>query len=302
MLFLSRLPAQTVVSELPVHFGQYFNNPQINPAKGGSEAAVELYAASRRNSENWGGVSTSAFSSYFRLKTKSESFNTLGLDLNTDKEGPVLSRNRAYGSFSRHQKLNETWFLAGGISAGIYNFGIKSSDQFAGASAIAFDGNSGIWLCTKATKLGLSVLQFNNAKVRPFEQAIQLTRHYYFTGEQNLHVNEFFQLTPSVFARYVERNLNPFIQTWSLGGVFNVLLNDIVSFGTSYEKQEGFYAFIGIQNVCMACGENKKNDLNALSIDISFFMPNRNNYRTNTHAFEIVLRYNYTGTKVAPRT
>ena len=299
MLFAPCFYSQTVVSELPIRFGQFFNNPQINPAKGGSKMGIELYAGSRRNSGSFAGVSTSLFSCYFRLNSKNKSFNVLGVDFNNDKEGPFLSRNRFYGSFSRHQKLNDSWFFAGGVSLGMYNFGIKSSDVIPGVSAAAFDGNGGIWLYTKNTGLGISVNQFNNAKVQPVDEVIQLTRHYHFMAEHTLAINELFQIKPSVFTRIMENNTNRFLRQWGLGGAVNFLIKDIVGFGTSYEKDEGFYACIGIQNVCVACQENKNS---ALSIDLSYFMPSRTNYRTNTQCYELVLRYYFDKNKNSNKT
>lgn len=290
-LFIYSLNAQFAVTEVPVHFGQYFNNPQINPARGGSESDVEFYAGNKRNSGNFSGITTAYLSAFLRLHSKRESFNVLGLNFNNDNEGQFITRNRIYASYSRHQKMSADWFLSGGISLGMYNFSIKPNPSMDAVGAATFDGSGGIWLYSDNTRLGLSVNQFNNATVRPIDQVILLNRHFYFIGEQDITIGESFQFGPKLFTRYIEANNNSFIQQWRFGGGLNFLVKDLISFGASYENKEGLYTFLGIKNINMVVGENKKNNSGKLNVDFSYFVPAKNNYRTNIQSYEFVLRY-----------
>ncbi|MBN8703688.1 MAG: PorP/SprF family type IX secretion system membrane protein [Bacteroidetes bacterium] len=287
IFIFGRLYSQPIVSELPVHFGQYFYNPQINPAKGCIRSDVELYAFSRRNSNSFGGVFTSAFSAFFRIMKKNNGFNSIGIDFYSDREGPVLSRNRAHLSFSRHQKINDTWFFSAGLSFGLYNFSVKPTDYAAGASASTIDGNGGVMLYSSTTRIGLSINQYTNTKARPVDQVIHLNRHFYLLGEHDFIVNESFSITPSVFAKFTPALINPYLQKVNIGASFLLLIKKMVSFGGGYDLREGFYGFAGIQNIPIP--QNGKT--NRLSIDFAYFMPQLSNTRTNTQAYEIMVRY-----------
>jgi len=286
--------SQPVTGEVPIHFGQTFNNPQINPARGGSKAMLELFAGTRRSNEKFAGIATSAFSVFVRVNSSDKGFNVLGMDFNNDQEGPFISRNRGYISYARHQKIGDNCFFAGGISFGLYSFGVKANPAYnAGASGNTIDGNGGIFLYTPKTRLGLAINQFSNPKVQPIQDIIQLNRHYTLVVEKKIRFNESFLMMPSLFVRYIEKNQNKYMPDLASGVAVNFLLSRMVSFGASYEDKEGFYSFLGLQNVCVACEGRKKGDVSGLSVDFSYFMPNRSNYRTNTQTFEMVLRYYY---------
>ena len=286
----SILYAQSEVYELPIHFGQYFNNPQINPAQIRNDGDLEFFAGSRSNRGNFGGISTSFFSANFKLNSKKDGFNVVGAYFNNDKEGDLIRRSRGYGSYARHQQINTNWFLAVGFSLGLYNFSIKSNPTLGGISGGGFDGNAGLYLYRKKTRLGLSVNQFSNTKVQPLDQVIRLVRHYYFTGEHDLSVTSSFKLIPSIFMRYTENEVFA-MNKWHYGGALNFLLQDIVGFGASYEKNARTYFFVGIENIHLTLGERSNSHDHKLNIHFSFLIPNANSIGTNTRTLELVISY-----------
>ncbi len=275
------------VNELPVHFGQYFNNPQLNPAKGGGDSDIEIYNGNRRNQGGFGGIKTSYAAAYFRIKEKKESFHTLGFVFNNDREGSFLARNRAYISYSRHQKLTSKFTLSAGLSSGWYNFSIKSNPVIGGASAGALDLNLGVNLYTEKSSIGFSMNQLNRAEVIPLNQVITLVPQFNIIGEHSIDLQDKLRVTPSIFMRYANfevKELNT-----RIGAGLNLLIADFLNVGSSYEINEGVYAFVGFHNISIN-GESLKLQ-NKLDIDLSYFIPSLNNTRTNVNAFEIALKY-----------
>jgi type IX secretion system PorP/SprF family membrane protein len=275
------------VNEIPVHFGQYFNNPQLNPAKGGSDSKIEVYNGNRRNQGGFGGIKTSYASIFFRLKEQKESFHTLGLSFNNDREGSFLARNRAYISYSRHQKINENWKLSAGFSSGFYNFSVKSNPVLGGASSGGLDLNLGLNLYSSQSSLGFSINQLNGAEVQPFNQTIKLVPQYNVIGEHQLELTEKLMLTPSAFFRYANLELKEL--NTRIGGGLNLLISNFLNLGGSLETKEGVYAFVGFHNISI--NESSSKYKNMLAVDISYFIPNINNTRTNINAFELTLKY-----------
>lgn len=275
------------VSELPVHFGQYFNNPQINPAKGGSDSKIEVYNGNRRNQGGFGGVKTSYASVFFRLKEVKESFHTLGLSFNNDKEGSFIARNRFYASYARHQKISESWKFSAGLSAGFYNFSVKSNPAIGGASSGALDLNLGLNLYSKQSSFGFAINQLNGGEVQPFNQSIKLVSQYNIIGEHKIKVAEKLSVTPSAFFRYANLELKEL--NTRVGGGVNLLISNFLNVGGTYETKEGVYAFVGFHNISIKQSSTKYND--KLNIDISYFIPSLNNTRTNINAFELALKY-----------
>ena len=284
--------AQLEVGELPIHYGQYFNNPQLNPAKNGSDANAEFFAASKRNIGNFGTIANTFFSTAFRISKNNNGFNAFGLYFNNDKEGQVIRRNRFYGTFARHQKLNKNWVLSAGLALGAYQFSTKLNAITGGLSAIAFDGSGGVYLYSQNTRLGLSVNQFNNVKVQPFQQIIRLNRHFHFIGEHNVVVNDYFHITPSAFVRYIQTDsLTGHLNALHYGGGINCLLKQAFSCGGTYEPNEGAYFFVGLKNINLSVGEGKKTSSNQLNLQFAYFVPSLINTRTNIQSFELVLSY-----------
>lgn len=292
--------AQSEVVELPIHLGQYFNNPQLNPAKCGSSGNTEIFAGYKKNGENNVGTNNSFFSTAFRLKSKNTSFNVVGIYFNTDKEGALIRRNRGYGSYARHQQLNDNWALSAGLSLGFYNFGVKSNPVSGGLSGFGFDGNGGIWLYSNKTKFGVSVNQFSNTKVQPLDEIRVLARHYIATLEQTFTVKDEFHVIPSVFVRYIDDTSSYYYSQWHGGATLNFLLNNVLRFGSSYEYNEGFYFFAGIQNINISIGKTEERTVfNKLNVHFSYFAPSITNKQTNLQSFELVLSYFVTKQKKA---
>ncbi len=279
--------AQT--NELPIHFGQYFNNAQLNIAKGGSYSSLEFNIGNKRNQGNFGGIKTSYASLFFRIREQKGSFHALGLLFNNDREGSVIRRNRTYLAYARHQKLSKNWKLSAGISAGMYSFSIKSNPVMGGASSSTLDLNLGAYLYSNQTKIGFSINQLNEGEVQPIIQKIKLKKVYNLTAEHKLSVKENLLFIPSAFFRY--SNLSHKELNSRYGASLNVLFSKLINIGYSLESKEGAYFFIGVHNITIGEVNKQSGFRKKIDLDFSYFRPNLNNTRTNINAFELMLKY-----------
>lgn len=281
--FLEKVNAQ--INELPVHFGQYFNNPQINPAIGGARDKFIVFSGNKRNLGNFGGIKTSYISAFYRFKKNKDGFHSIGASFNNDREGTSIARNRAYISYARHQRVSKLWMLSSGFSGGVYTFSVKSNPVIGGASSSVLDLNLGVFLYSNLTSVSFSINQLNRGKVKPFNQIIELIPQYNLIIEQKIKVNQNLSIQPSCFYKYANLGFKELNTRLGIG--LTALLINKINVGTSYEAQEGVYAFLGLHNIEL----NSKFSEQKIDIDFSYFLPNVNNTRTNINAYELTLKY-----------
>ena len=280
--------SQNSLSEVPIYFGQYFNDLRINPAYLSSFNKVDLIVGHRRNTNNFGGISSSFATASFQIKAPKNGFHVLGGEFTNEKEGFILRRNRLYGVYARHLQLNQQYSLSLGVALGFYNFGILQSNALNGVSNYAFDGSAGLHFYSNKTRLGLSINQFSNSTVRPIDQMIHLSRHYNLTASHTLKISEALEITPSIFLRYINSNNAIGMNSWSNGETINLLIKNLIQFGGSYEYDQGIYFLLGIHNIKI---NKKESNGSRVDVDLSYFIPKSQNTRANIRTYEIIMRY-----------
>lgn len=271
--------SQNEAYELPVYYGLFFNDPQINTLGFNNNSDIRLSVAHRRNSNNFGGINTSLFSGQFKLKSKNEkAYSTIGGQVVSDKEGFLIRRNRTSLNYGRHLKMNKKFNIAGGFSAGFYNFSIVSNDVTGSYSDYAFDGSFSLALYNEKTKVGLNINQFANPKIRPIAQEVVLARHLNIFFSQQFNLGEEVKFIPNLITRYSKSSRSVFSGfTGSLAGSF--LFNNSFIAGVSIEKSNGYYFYGGV---------NQINILKSLlDINLSYFVPSGSNQRSNVQLFEV---------------
>jgi len=287
LIFIFSNIAYTQIDELPIHFGQFFNNPQINPAQAGSIGDYELSLGTKQNAGVFSGVKTSFVSFNFRWLKRERNFHVLGVHFNNDKEGDVIRRNRGYLSYSRHLAISKKWMLATGVNAGLYNFTIKSNPVTGGADSSTEDFGVGLHVYGPSQYLSFSINQLNGGEVQPLEQRIKLLPLYNLFYSQDIAVNQNVIIRPLAFVRYAELNQNEF--RGGLGLKFS--LKSILNFGTLYESNEGIHFFLGIADFAKNFEDESAKKDNRFNIELGYFAPNINNRRTNVNAFELTCQY-----------
>jgi len=277
------------ITELPIHLGQFFNNPQINPAEGGSVGNLEFTLGTRQNAGVFSGVKTSYASANFRFLEKDSNFHVLGLHFNNDREGLVLRRNRTFLTYSRHLRLSDKWTLASGLSIGMYDFVIKSNPVTGGANSSTEDFSAGIHLYGDSKYFSFSVNQINSATVQPLEQTLELLPLFSFRYIQNFSLSESVNLSPVSFLRFA--NMPKVKDRIRYGGGIKFLIKKLTDFGVTYEAKEGLYFFVGIDDFMKKFGDRGLEKDNSLKFEFSYFVPGQRNIRTTTNAFELTCQY-----------
>ena len=276
-------------NELPIHFGQFFNNPQINPAQAGSEGSFELSLGTKQNSGVFSGVKTSYISSSFRFLQKDANFHVIGVHFNNDREGLVIRRNRTSLSYSRHLRLSDNWMLASGVNIGLYDFIIKSNPVTGGANSSSENFGAGLHVYNDVKYFSFSINQLNGGEVQPLEQVIKLLPTYNLRYSQNFLINSSVELMPSSFLRFANMPKKEDQLRGGLGLKFSV--KRLVSFGASHETNEGSHFFVGVNDFIKKSSDRGINKDNSLRFEFSYFAPGKRNTRTNINAFELTCQY-----------
>lgn len=268
--------------ELPVYYGQYFNDPQIN-ALGFDKESLLLNIGHRRNGNNFGGINTTLFSGRYQTDTKKNNgHHTFGLQFVSDKEGFLIRRNRAGITYGRHLKISEKYTIAGGFTGGFYNFSIVSNDVTGGISSYAFDGSFSLSFYSEQTRVGLNFNQMTGSRLQPLDEIIVLTPHLNVFVEHDFQVSEDFKLTPSVLGRFSKSTASVFSGFYTALGL-RALLQQHIMGGVSMELNNGYYFFLGANDIFFL---NSRFDFN-----FSYFLPNLKNERSNVNMYELFIRY-----------
>ncbi len=173
-----KLSAQQLI--IPVQFDQYYQNPvSINPANNNFIVRDAIKLNRRSLSAPFRNV-VSLLGSYQHRLSKSDSGRSqiIGFVFQNEKEGGFLNRTRVYGNYSVQLSVNERWNLSAGVSAGLFNYFIKSSTSSAGGGVFIPDGSIGIHMQYKEKyNLGVSLNQLLNNSAVPFGVPVVLTRY-----------------------------------------------------------------------------------------------------------------------------
>lgn len=279
---IQHLYGQNQNYELPIYYGQFFNDPQIN-SLGFQQEPINIRLGHRRNGNNFGGIHTTFFSGRFQLAAKkNEGRNELGISFISDKEGFLIRRNRLGASYGRHIKISDKYVFAGGFSAGFYNFSVQSNDITGGLSNYVFDGSFSLALYSDKTKVGFSINQVTNPTFIPLNQTTTLTRHYNIFMSHDFLITEDFRLTPSVLSRYSKATASVFSGFYT-GLSLQALFQEHIMGGGSIEFDNGYYFFIGLKEIELLQSR--------FDLSFSYFVPDTDNERSNVNLYELFLSY-----------
>lgn len=277
------LSAQNTFYELPFYFGQFYKDPLIDNGQFENKQKGTIAAGHRRNHNNFGGVNTS----YADLKLKlspneNQAFSTIGLQFINDNEGFLIRRNRFYLNFERHIKINETYFMAGGVSLGGYNFIAQPDDGFEGISSLTYDGNVTLKFYGKKSVLKFAFNQIFNSRIKPINQEIVLLRNL------NLFLGRNFNVSKNITSR------NRGVIRWSkerdlpssgFNFAFNtqLLVKKLVFFGMTIDPAIGLYYNLGVERIPVFSDQ--------LGFELSYLVPKESSIITNLNQFEFTVSY-----------
>ncbi|MFT6715635.1 MAG: hypothetical protein ACJA0Q_000262 [Saprospiraceae bacterium] len=281
--FFYQAHCQSSTYEIPIYFNQYFNDPQVNSNNFRQDDKAVFSLGHKRNTNNFGGVTTSIFSLQYKLKEKSEKGKSvIGCQFMGDKEGFLIRRNRFLASYARHLKMSSTFNVAGGLALGFYNFLIKGDGSYQGSSAFAFDAAFLLKVYSGHSNFQFSVNQATNSSITPVQQDIILGRSYNLFASHRFVVGRQLEITPNVMNRYSKEQSAP-LSGYLFGGGSQFLFSSIFMTGLNYEHKNGFNFSAGFKKIKILNSE--------LEFDLSYFVPNSTNTGSNIQTFELFVRY-----------
>ena len=285
LLLVGGLFAQSY--ELPVFYGQYFSDPQVNPILLDDEQTASAIAMHRRSGQEFAGINTSLFAVQAWLgKPSQTNFHTIGLQVVSDKEGFAIRRNRIAASYARHLKISSDYHLAAGINAGMFNYAIVANEVTGGFSSYALDAAFSLKLYSKQNLLALSLNQATNASVTPVSTEVVLPRNLNLLAQHRIALTNDVTLTPSVYARYSTKRDNVYTGFTAACGLQALFLNKVMA-GFHLESRNGSFAHLGIENIEFGTSQ--------LGIIFTYYIPNSSVFGLNVNRFEAAIRYGLNG-------
>lgn len=284
LLGVSRISlGQNTQYKLPVYFGQFYNDPFLNPSNFNEDQKGFATIGHRRNSNNFGGVNTSFAAAQFKLG-EAETFNEIGFQFFSDNEGPLLSTTRGYLNYARHLKLNDAYQIAGGLSFGFYNFAIKSDGTNDQASKATFDGSMLLKMYNDVTSYQLIINQLYNTSIQPFVEKTVLVRNINLFWHRKFQISEDFISKNNVILRWSRETILP---QSGLNFALNskVVYKKLALVGVTYQYKTGNYFSLGIEEIP---GVSSK-----FGFELAYLVPSKSSITTSLNQFEVVLNYKF---------
>ncbi|MBE9584582.1 type IX secretion system membrane protein PorP/SprF [Mucilaginibacter sp. JRF] len=256
-------------------YTQYpFNNYLINPAFAGIENYIDLKLGHRSQWTGLEGAPKTTYltinapigegflnggagsgnpneRSYLRNYMAAEPHHGVGLQLITDKAG-LISQNTLAGSYAYHLGLSSTSNLAVGVTAGVSQYSINSSEitienpidpaiNNGNNSKWSPDVSVGALLYGPNYYAGASVQQVLSQSIFSSNSGQSKTvPHFLFTGGLRLYMTDDLTLMPSVLVKFI----NPAPTTYDVN--MKVAFRNDFWVGGSYRKDDSFGALVGL--------------------------------------------------------
>ncbi|CAN5321401.1 type IX secretion system membrane protein PorP/SprF [soil metagenome] len=244
LLFIAYIWSVNAQAQQRSLYSQYmFNGLVLNPAYAGSQkqlSATGLYRKQWVNLEGAPSTFNATVHSGFEKKK-------IGVGLMVNREEIGIHKDLGvYGSYAYHIVM-EKGILAMGLQAGFNNlqsdFNLLTlkhgNDPILNGKISKFNPNfgTGIYYSTSTSYVGFSIPYLINNKVIQDKDVISYARearYYFLTGGKVFDVNESVKVKPSVLLRWQEG------APLGFDANFNVILQDVITLGTSYRSSESF--------------------------------------------------------------
>lgn len=281
--------------EVPFGFGQgrintfppqYFRiteaYPLTNPAYAVVDSNLSLISGNKMNFGSFKIFRTNYLSLTFRPNfSEKSSFRRHGFGLAalTEKEGEYIHYNRFYLSYAFRTRLSESTSLAAGATFGLANNSIQGTSISPGGSALAPDGNIGLWLYGEKAYVGVSLNQLLNSDLKPIGESFRLVRNSNFTAGRRFKITPLTKLTSIINVRSAtgyEMDVD----------FMNVLLiQNILSAGVNYRHHKSLVLSFGFENLRFNQGRHLAAGWFSYSIPFSRYVS------SNIQTYEITISY-----------
>jgi len=245
-LFISRL---CVAQQLPIYTNYILNAYAYNPAVAGSKP----HAVANINYRNqWVGFDDAPKTYLMSLHSSvgKQKKAAVGILINSDNTG-LLSKTSGYLTFGYHVKLNKTYKLGFGISAGMVQYRIKlydakvadtGDDLLTGnlLSNNVFDSNGGLYLYSDKLFFGVSTYQYIGNKITWKDSKSNLTQHVYASVGYTFKASKTISIQPSALVKF--NAPTPIQPEFSVRGFYK----NLFWIGGSYRMNDAASILLGV--------------------------------------------------------
>jgi len=236
--------------QLPQYSYFTYNYLLYNPAVTGTTPCIDLKVGTRRQWTGFTGAPTSNFLyAHGRIGKESKlKIHGIGGVIETDRAGPFNNVGLC-ANYAFHKKIAKNYFMAGGISVGMYQYSInyaalKFENQLDETSiegsinTLLFPyANFGLWLYNRSKFFGLSIRSIGNPTINGVEGS-NLQRHTSFAAGFTKRISQDLSFKPAVLLNYVGKS-KPSID---LQGMMNY--KDLFDIGMAARSGHGVSAMV----------------------------------------------------------
>ena len=229
----------------------------FNPGSIGSTEIFSAQVGSQSGQAIEGNSQSYFHGAYVLPFTKKRfSYGIVGANVQTDKEGPLLSRNRFNFLYAWNLQLNHRLQLAMGMAVGAMNYQVKSTPVSGGGNSSVTDGSIGLWLHHEHAFAGLSINQIFKGELTPINTAIPLVQHYIATFGNRFESSQSLEWTIAGLVRVVPSNQNDYYLTIAA----HLQRRFTAGITTRLQEAGSVVCFTGLENMTM----------NHLAFDLTF--------------------------------
>lgn len=235
--------------QLPLYTNYVLNNYAYNPAVAGSKP----YAVVNLNYRNqWVGFKDAPKTYLVSLHSSIGKQKKVGVGvlINSDNTG-LLGKTTGQLTFAYHLKLNNTYKLGFGISAGMVQYRIKlydaktadAGDELLTGNLLSnnvFDSNAGLYLYSDKLFFGISGYQYLSNKITWKDSKSTLAPHVYATLGYKIQASKKLIIEPSALLKF--NSPTPMQPEFSVRGIYK----NLFWIGGSYRLNDAASGLIGI--------------------------------------------------------
>ena len=235
--------------QLPLYTNYVLNNYAYNPAVAGSKP----YAVVNLNYRNqWVGFKDAPKTYLVSLHNSVGKQKKVGVGIliNSDNTG-LLGKTTGHLTFAYHLKLNKTYKLGFGISAGMVQYRIRlydaktadAGDELLTGNLLSnnvFDSNAGLYLYSDKLFFGISGYQYLSNKITWKDSKSNLAPHVYATLGYQFQASKKLIIEPSALLKF--NSPTPMQPEFSVRGIYK----NLFWVGGSYRLNDAVSGLIGV--------------------------------------------------------
>lgn len=143
----------------------------------------------------------------------------LGFGFYSDREGEFFTKSRGLVRYALHVPLNDQWTIVGGTALHLVNYYFHASGAGASGGATKWSGTASTTLYSPTFRLGISLNDFNNPRLRPISYDFLIKRYLTLYVEKTVDLSTNTQCKGAIRTSWEPRT--PPSSVFQLGFIFS---------------------------------------------------------------------------------